>query len=126
MSAVAAILSSDGLPGTSIDESVDSLTSMIKATEIKKKSMPGRAAGTYTWNDGRRYNLRDRGVPPNKGTQDQNQPPVTEVGMSSNGMTDDRNELQGPPANSNAGGLGKSGPRGDSFKRQRRNRSKPQ
>ncbi|KAK3183357.1 hypothetical protein Dsin_030643 [Dipteronia sinensis] len=158
MSAMACILSYDGLSGILLPAgSMDSLTSMIQATEIDK-SMPGRdrgmgqnkssflmslmspdtwqnRPGTWqnrpdTWQNHhhRVYDRRSRVVPAHKGTPNWNQsssrisrPPVTEVGMSSN----HRPPLQGSTiVGSVAGTPVKFGDRGDSFKRQRWNRSK--
>ncbi|KAI9178233.1 hypothetical protein LWI28_024187 [Acer negundo] len=142
MSAMACILSYDGLSGILLPAgSVDSLTSMIQATEIDK-SMPGRDRGMDqntkgflrslmspdTRQNHRVYDRRSRVVPANKGTPNGNQsssrisqPQVTEVGMSSN----HRPPLQGSTiVGSVAGAPVKSGNRGDSFKRQRWNRSK--
>ena len=105
MSAMAFILSYDGLSGILLPAgSVDSLTSMIQATEIDK-SMPGRDRGMGQNAKGflrslmspnkrqnhRGYDRRSRVVPAHKGTPNGNQsssrisqPQVTEVGMSSN------------------------------------------
>ena len=134
MSAMACILSYDGLSGIlSPAGSVDSLTSMIQATEIDK-SMPGRDTGFLrslmspdTWQNHRVYDPRSRVVPAHKGTPNGNQsssrisqPQVTAVGMSSNYWP----PLQGPTiVGSVAGTPVKSWDRGDSFKRQRWNRS---
>ncbi|KAL5791681.1 hypothetical protein ACOSP7_000275 [Xanthoceras sorbifolium] len=147
MYAMAVILSYDGLSGILFPtESVDSLTSMIKATEIDK-SMPGRDRGTDqnpsgflrslmtrgTWQNHSVHDRRSRAVPAHKGIPTRNQssshisrppvtrPPVTEVGMSSNL----RPPLQGYTiVGSVAGTPVTSGARVDSFKRQRGNRSK--
>lgn len=137
--AIACILSYDGLSGISLPaESVDSLTSMVHATELDK-SAPGRRRGLGQNQNGFLKSLMSHGAqqtasapshyhkartPAFKGKLNNNEPsshnfvPTNLVGM---------NPYQRPPLQGLAsvgycsGMYGPLGPRGDTSKRQRGN-----
>ncbi|KAK9266485.1 hypothetical protein L1049_001691 [Liquidambar formosana] len=138
--AIACILSYDGLSGISLPlESVDSLTSMVNATEIDK-SAPGKRGMGHNQNgflkslmsqdtgQNSHSNYQKNRAGASKGTINMNdlsnnnvRPPFTSVSV---------NPYQRPPSQSpglvgyGSGSYGPYGPRGDSSKRQRGNGSR--
>lgn len=129
--AIACILSYDGLSGISLPlESVDSLASMVNATEIDNTASGRRRTGqnpnsflkTLMFHDTIRHKSPSR-YHKNKGIENWNSPSSYHArpGYMPPTLTSNQRPLsQGP----GFGGYRALGPRGDSFKRQRGNGSR--
>ena len=133
MHALACILSYDGLSGVSLPlESVDSLTSMVNATEIDKYS-PGKKKEMVQNPNGFLRSLTTQGTPKRFPCHHHNTKVPASKGPTNLGAPSSQNVR--PPLNSagmkfapqgsrlNEDGLATQshGPRGDSLKRQREN-----